>query len=360
MTSSPKNWRSKFHFSGAFLFTAVLVLGASFWLKGSGYLFPGPLSAMHPKETPLNGYVSHAEFEQECLHCHAPIHCVTDTRCQDCHQDIARQRAEGEGLHSRLPIANRCQTCHPEHRGRDIVITEWAFNNVDHRELAGFSLVKHTEDYDKQPLNCESCHSQERFASETLDCLTCHAEGDHEGLAEHLELYGPDCLACHDGEDRMAIFDHNQVYPLAGGHTDLACVDCHVEHNYRTGPLACVDCHADPEVHLGTFGLECDRCHTDAGWKPAALTRHLFPLDHGGEGEVACETCHEESYVQITCYGCHDHEPEDMRLVHGAEGIEQYENCAECHPTGVPGEAGRLREQQADPDANAAGQAEAG
>ena len=349
MMPTPKKPWPKIQRSGLFLLATVLLIGGSWWFKGSGYLFPGPLSGMHPKETPLNGYVSHAEFEQECLHCHAPIHCISESGCQDCHQDVARQRAAGEGLHSRLPNAGRCQSGHPEHGGRDVVITSWAFNNVDHQQLAGFSLAQHSVDYNETPLTCESCHAQDRFASETLDCLTCHAEGDHEYLAAHLEEYGSDCLACHDGADRMTDFDHNTVYPLEGGHADLACADCHVEHNYRTGPLDCVACHADPEVHLGDFGLECDRCHTASGWTPAALTRHTFPLDHGDQGELACETCHLDSYVQITCYECHDHQPEDMRLAHGAEGIEDYEDCASCHPTGVPDEAARLREQQAAP-----------
>jgi hypothetical protein len=35
-----------------------------------------------------------------------------------------------------------------------------------------------------------------------------------------------------------------------------------------------------------------------------------------------------------------------MEEVHLAENITEYENCQECHPTGVAGEADRLREEQ--------------
>ena len=57
---------------------------------------------------------------------------------------------------------------------------------------------------------------------------------------------------------------------------------------------------------------------------------------------MACETCHTETYFENTCYGCHDHEPAEMKAVHEAEGILELEPCGECHPTGVSGEAERL------------------
>lgn len=63
---------------------------------------------------------------------------------------------------------------------------------------------------------------------------------------------------------------------------------------------------------------------------------HDFPLDHGGQGEVACETCHSASYTQYTCYGCHEHQPEEIRQEHSEENIdlEALQSCAECHPDG--------------------------
>jgi len=122
---------------------------------------------------------------------------------------------------------------------------------------------------------------------------------------------------------------------------------------YETGnaflevaPHDCVSCHEDPPIHEGLFGVECERCHNTIAWTPAYLTRHTFFLDHGAESELACETCHTETYQTHTCYGCHDHTPEQMEEVHLAENITDYENCQECHPTGVAGEAERLREEQ--------------
>jgi mono/diheme cytochrome c family protein len=103
-------------------------------------------------------------------------------------------------------------------------------------------------------------------------------------------------------------------------------------------PHQCAGCHEEPAIHVGLFGLNCARCHTTMAWKPALLTRHVFALDHGGQGKVACVTCHTETYAQNTCYECHDHQPDEMQAVHLAENIFDYDSCEECHPTGQPGE----------------------
>jgi mono/diheme cytochrome c family protein len=107
-------------------------------------------------------------------------------------------------------------------------------------------------------------------------------------------------------------------------------------------PHECQACHEEPAVHAERFGLNCSRCHTLQAWKPALLTRHTFFLDHGDEGRVACQTCHTENYAQNTCYGCHDHEPEQMETAHLQEEITEMDSCTECHPTGQEGEAARL------------------
>lgn len=110
-------------------------------------------------------------------------------------------------------------------------------------------------------------------------------------------------------------------------------------------PHDCVACHEDPTIHRGTFGLSCERCHTTVAWTPAYLTRHTFFLDHGGQGKVDCQTCHIENYYTHTCYECHDHQPQQMEEFHLAENIIEYQVCADCHPTGQPGEAERMLDE---------------
>jgi len=121
-------------------------------------------------------------------------------------------------------------------------------------------------------------------------------------------------------------------------------------------PHECRACHEEPDVHAERFGLNCSRCHNLQAWKPALLTRHVFFLDHGHEGKIACQTCHTESYAANTCYGCHDHTLADMQAVHLAEGIEELEPCATCHPTGVTGEAAALGYGLSGQGAGASGQ----
>jgi mono/diheme cytochrome c family protein len=104
-------------------------------------------------------------------------------------------------------------------------------------------------------------------------------------------------------------------------------------------PHECRACHEEPAVHAERFGINCARCHTLVSWQPALLTRHIFDLEHGGEGQIPCQACHESSYSEYGCYGCHDHDPEQMQKVHLEEDIVEFEECAECHPTGREGEA---------------------
>lgn len=107
-------------------------------------------------------------------------------------------------------------------------------------------------------------------------------------------------------------------------------------------PHSCVACHEEPEIHQERFGPNCARCHSSVSWTPAVLTKHTFYLDHGGEGALECQSCHVENYFTHSCYACHDHQPDEMQVVHQQESIVEYENCIECHPTGVSGEADQL------------------
>lgn len=327
------------------LILVVLMLslgGAAYGFKAN--YVPGPVSAMQLRGKPLDGYSSHADFERECLHCHAPVRCLSANLCQDCHMEIARERAETVGLHGLLPGTDKCQTCHGEHQGRDVMLSAVPFGRINHEGMGGFSLGLHESDYDGARLTCQSCHELGLHEATSESCAACHAAEAAEGMAAHVEEYGERCVGCHDGQDRMIAFEHGEVYVLDGAHSGVECVQCHPGLVFGGEERECVACHEDPEVHAGEFGLECDRCHTTAAWLPAQLTRHLFQLDHGDEGEVACETCHVGSYVVYTCYECHDHQAAEMDEVHRTEGIDELEPCGACHPTGREGEAGELQD----------------
>lgn len=330
--------RSNPFFSGLGCGTALLLavaLGAILAFKGGGPFNPGELTAVSRPNSPVTSeFTSHAEFEQDCAQCHAAWRGITAERCETCHVNIATERTTHTGLHGKLTDNGRCQTCHTDHKGREANITTLAANNMDHERLTNFSLAHHLTNYDDTPLACNDCHTQGVSQPTITDCITCHQTADASFMTEHTTLFGSACLGCHDGRDTMADFDHAQVFALDGAHATVPCQDCHADQIFQGTPSECAACHAEPEIHMGVFGLDCVRCHTTTAWMPAQLTQHTFPLDHGGEGTIACETCHQQTYTEYTCYNCHAHDPAETRREHVEEGIADFENCIECHPTG--------------------------
>jgi len=253
---------------------------------------------------------------QECSGCHAEPQShagVFKSSCEDCHQPDGWTPATLNG------------------------------KTFDHTTLTGFSLQRHAVDYSQKPITCTSCHSSDFTQFDLQTCVTCHSSGpDDPGgkrnafIQEHQAQFGTACLDCHDGVDRFSDFDHSRIFPLDGKHAEIQCDACHQNKVFKDTPVECVGCHAEPEIHKGFFGLDCQYCHSTQAWAPAALREHVFPLDHGGKGEVPCKTCHVETYADYTCYGCHDHQPDSITKKHVEEGIslEELPACAECHPDG--------------------------
>jgi hypothetical protein len=333
-------FRSRIALTILLVFLIVSLGGAAFQFKSS--YIPGPVSAMQRYDQPLNGYHSHADFEKDCLHCHAPVRCLSANLCQDCHRQIALERESASGLHGLLPGTDKCHSCHAEHQGRDASLYDVPFTSVNHERLSGFFLSRHESGYDGIPLSCHACHPNADHDATSESCISCHAGHNPVPMAAHIDLYGRTCTGCHDGQDRMIAFDHAQTYPLDGAHLDLDCIDCHPGFTFTESGRGCADCHPDPDLHAADFGLDCRRCHATAAWLPAQLTLHTFPLDHGDQGELACETCHSGAYTAYSCYGCHDHQPQPMHELHAQEGVDRLEPCGSCHPTGLPGEAREL------------------
>ncbi|HNA31042.1 MAG TPA: class III cytochrome C family protein, partial [Thiobacillaceae bacterium] len=94
----------------------------------------------------------------------------------------------------------------------------------------------------------------------------------------------------------------------------------------------CQSCHKSPKdaLHRQITG-NCSQCHGQAKWVPATFDhdRH-FVLD--GDHNVKCATCHvRNDYASYTCYGCHEHTPDNIRREHIEEGIRDFKDCAECH-----------------------------
>lgn len=219
--------------------------------------------------------------------------------------------------------------------------------------------------------NCASCHGSDGLGVGMMPALnrSALAEADNDLLFKtiarashgsamaswHVEEGG--LLNDYQLQELVALIQHGdwaEIERVAAVRQISASIEPAIETGLAfmdteedEDPHQCLDCHEEPAIHADLFGLNCARCHNTQAWKPALLTRHEFLLDHGGHGDVDCKTCHPNNYVQYDCYGCHeDHQPAEMETAHLAEKIDAYDNCASCHPTGVSGEADRLRQMQ--------------
>lgn len=300
-------------------------------------------------------------FGVDCLDCHDGLDTLarfnhrdtdfpldgqhTQVDCADCHTE---ERIED--------IVSNCAACHQEadlHRGifdQDCstchTTMDWSpaiMNGIpfEHGRDANFSLALHGQTFDDDAITCADCHP-ESIQDFSLDqCMQCHASQDANLMNEHQSVFSSDCLECHDGVDRMSNFDHNNIFELDGRHAEIDCESCHANKTFRGTPTECTQCHAEPQIHLGSFGLQCQNCHLTTAWQPARLVRHTFPLDHGESDQITCEVCHTSTYIEYTCYECHEHQSAEVVEKHMEEGISRQEliNCVDCHPTGKEDES---------------------
>ncbi|MCA9972935.1 MAG: hypothetical protein KC425_22110 [Anaerolineales bacterium] len=292
--------------------------------------------------------VEHAEFfaldgrhaDVSCAGCHAGGQFEdTPTECAGCHAEPV--------IHFGLFGAD-CAACHTPQAWLPATLDGTPF---DHAADTRFTLARHVTNVDGQPFGCVSCHgatenAADPFAFAESQCVDCHMLYQADFIGPHAAQLGDACLACHDGSGRMANFNHDQVWPLEGLHAAADCTACHADQVYAGTPRECVACHAEPAIHFGLFGTDCAACHNPGGWTPARLTQHDFPLDHGGEGEIACATCHTQTYTAYTCTNCHAHDPVETAREHLEEGIgaDRLQDCAVCHPTGREDEAERFED----------------
>lgn len=271
----------------------------------------------------------HAEMSDgsafACADCHtAGLANLDPGVCADCHQrlDAVYMAAHADAF------GPECLACHD---GLDTYGDAFDHSLVFPLEGA------HTT------VPCADCHPAARTPADLQaapdTCFACHQADDaHEG-----EL-GQDCGACHVPDSWAEVdFDHAQTdFPLTGRHAGLACGECHRDATFAGTPIECSGCHADPLFHAGLFPIGCADCHIAAGWVPARFDRpHTFPIAHGESGPSPCRTCHPDTLSAYTCYGCHEHDPAEIAEEHRDEGINDFEDCVRCHPTGEKDEAER-------------------
>lgn len=191
---------------------------------------------------------------------------------------------------------------------------------------------------------CKQCHTfgcGTRTPSEM--CLTCHPVQAKRGYhTQSPKALGKPCLLCHPEhrgldstlglwttETQQNEFrpDHEKIagFPLRGKHATAKCERCHKDllpsgqRTYLTAQPDCQGCHAPLSPHGPLRDNECQRCHTDAGWK------QRLPFDHQKETQYPLVGQHQK----VGCADCH--KDRKFRM-----SIEQYADCSPCHENKNP------------------------
>ncbi|MBI5658316.1 MAG: cytochrome C [Nitrosomonadales bacterium] len=163
--------------------------------------------------------------------------------CIACHQKDDKHKGQ-EG--------RKCESCHDER--------SWTKAKFDHRQSRFPLTGKHA------PVECRKCHAAPTFKDAKSDCWSCHEKQD-----AHKRRLGPQCESCHNARDwKVWDFDHDKTsFKLEDGHRKAGCYDCHrkPESKKFSLPATCGGCHDKDDVHDGTFGRQCERCHDAVAWK---------------------------------------------------------------------------------------------
>ncbi|MDH5638693.1 MAG: cytochrome C, partial [Nitrospinota bacterium] len=218
--------------------------------KGRKYLmiqWPGKdINKFKHKET---GYLLDGKHVKvKCEKCHTAktkqarqSFFLTSNTCLSCHKK--------DDVHKGV-LGDKCETCHTTNgwKGKDL--------KFDHDKAykLEFSHIK---------TSCEKCHPVKgQFKVPGFKkCITCHKKDDvHKGAL------GDTCDKCHvaktwKGKD--VLLNHDKFYRLDTGHQKTPCEKCHlVKGQYKVPNYKlCVTCHRKDDVHKGTLGNTCDKCH---------------------------------------------------------------------------------------------------
>lgn len=169
----------------------------------------------------------------------------TSSECVACHERDDKHRAQ---------LGRQCDRCHGEH--------DWRATAFSHDQSRFPLLGGHAG------ISCKQCHATPAFLDAKTDCAACHARDD-----VHRAKLGPRCEHCHDARSwKGAAFNHDlrTRFRLDGAHAKLACHACHsvpVPEKF-TLTSDCASCHAKKDdVHFGSLGPRCERCHVADDWR---------------------------------------------------------------------------------------------
>lgn len=187
-----------------------------------------------------------------CTACHkGDVYADLSKVCVACHRhNDVHQGQEGE----------KCEQCHDE--------GGWGGNVFFDHDLTKFPLLgTHVI------TACEECHLTAAYQDADITCRSCHMKDDAK---IHKERLGGNCELCHSANAwKLWSFDHDKQtdYRLDGAHKGLDCHACHAKPVKTKIELSdtCISCHERDDIHRGSFGTNCKRCHVTESWKRVKL-----------------------------------------------------------------------------------------
>jgi predicted CXXCH cytochrome family protein len=282
-----------------------------------------------------------------------------------------------------------CLTCHAERslsttkqgKAYPLFVDAVRFKASAHADLECVSCHEHFKPDELPharrtgPVNCLSCHADDRFAAfgasvhgntvahggAGLTCSGCHTP--HEAA----RISGVDstartqaatalCARCHAGEAEQHRRSDHGIALAAGVKGAPGCIDCHGVH----GVASSSDTSSQTgRLHASKMCLSChlDRAETRSRVGPSAgfiasyeLSVHGQALAHGNESAAVCIDCHgshemakgsnpasrvAKKNIATTCGQCHGDVLEQYEgSIHGkalAGGITASATCTDCH-----------------------------
>jgi hypothetical protein len=266
----------------------------------------------------------HAKLEKDCASCHEAFSRKSQSRlCLACHKEIDSDRQLASRFHGRQPdaLAQECNHCHTDHKGRTADIVQLDRETFNHTATNFVLQGAH------KAARCGACHAQAvKFRDAPGRCFDCH-----KGSDPHKGRLGETCENCH-GEDawrHVKAFDHSKTrFPLVGAHRTVVCSACHRGERYKDIGTACVECHRIQDVHAGRYGPKCETCHDQNKWATIHFNhdKTKFPLKFA-HAKVKCDDCHTGNlYAQklaTTCVSCHQKDDRHKSQLGS--------RCEQCH-----------------------------
>jgi hypothetical protein len=192
----------------------------------------------HAKEAKFPLLGQHAKLV--CTRCH--LSALTDELPRDC---ASCHKADDPHKNPEMQL---CGTCH--------VSESWKTTSRFDHHFTNFPLMGM-----HNTVPCQHCHVGNQFTGTSTDCVSCHKSDDH-----HKGAMGEKCQTCHSPNSwTLWQFDHKKQahYELLGAHENLACEACHAPGSKPTDtPKICGNCHKQQDIHNGSFGSDCGRCHS--------------------------------------------------------------------------------------------------